>query len=204
MATTTPERNSSSESNAAKVTASPLARKGIPPSIGDDPISPRQRVQLGRRFRKERFQQYLEAKACATIRTNPVTINYLRATFPALRMQLNLRLKLIHRLRTRRSNRKRRAATRASNKKAKKAMYKVAKKLEIDSGPYNPYVLQKDRQLTTEEKRIHIDNDHFLNEPSTRPLQDARILKRELDTNYNVRIKVPLPPRPSTNPVYRV
>ena len=82
-------------------------------------------------------------------------------------------------------------------------MYKVAKRLKIDSGPFNPYVLQKDRQLTAEEKKIHLDDDHFLNDPSTRPQQDARILKRELDTNYILSNKVDLPPRSSTNPVYR-
>ena len=80
-------------------------------------------------------------------------------------------------------------------------MDRFVKKLQINSGPFNPYIEQKDRQLTTEEKRIHLDHDHFLNEPSTRPFQDARILKRELDTNY--RIKAQLPPRLSTNPVYR-
>ena len=64
--------------------------------------------------------------------------------------------------------RKRSAATQEHNKKAKKAKKKVAKKLQINSGPFNPYILQKDRQLTTEEKRIHLGDDHFLNEPSTR------------------------------------
>ena len=100
--------------------------------------------------------------------------------------------------------RKRSAATQEHNKKAKKAKKKVAKKLQIDSRPFNPYVLQKDRQLTTEEKRIHLGDDHFLNEPSTRPLQDARILKQELDTNYNIQIKVALPPRNLTIPMYHV
>ena len=106
-------------------------------------------------------------------------------------------------LRNRLSRRKRSAASRVRNKKAEKTMRRFAKRLKIDSGPFNPYVLQKDRQLTAEEKKIHLDDDHFLNDPSTRPQQDARILKRELDTNYILSNKVDLPPRPSTNPVYR-
>ena len=161
MATTTPERDTN-ESNTAKVTASAVARNGIPPTIGDNSISPMQKLHLTHQFRKARHQARLEAQACATIRTNPVTIKYLSAKFPALRMHLNPRLKLICSLRNCRSKRKQNAAKREHNKKAKKAMNKVAKKLKIDSGPFNPYVLQKDCQLTTEDKRIHLDNDHFL------------------------------------------
>lgn len=208
----------SCNSNVAKVTASPVARKGILPSIGNDPISPME----GRRITRH-YQARLKAKAYATICTNPFTKRYLKATLPALRRHLlqvrNLQQRVAGRVlrnaissamrnfRTRRTRRKRSAASRASrlrNKKAEKAMYKVAKMLKIDSGPFNPYVLQKDRQLTTEDKGIHLDNDHFLNDLSTRPQQDARILKRELDTNYILSIKAQLPPRSSTNPVYRV
>ena len=183
MATTTPVRNNSA-STSVNVTASPSARDGNTLATGEDTVSPVQRVQLARQFCPNRIQEYREAAACAMIRTNAVMIAYI--------MEVNRRCK-----------RKRSAATREHNKKAKKAKKKVAKKLHINSGPFNSYVLQKDRQLTTEEKRIHLGYDHFLNEPSPRPLQDARILKQELDTNYNVTIVVPLPPRNLTILMYR-
>ena len=217
MEPSTPIRNSNP--NVAKVTASPAARKGILPSLGNDSISPMQRRRLIHQSCRERYQAILETQARATIRTNPVAKRYLKATLPALRRHLlqvrNLQQRVargvignaiwqaISSLRNRESRRKRSAASRARNKKAEKAMRKFAKRLKIDSGPFNPYVLQKDRQLTAEEKKIHLDDDHFLNDPSTRPQQDARILKRELDTNYILSNKVDLPPRPSTNPVYR-
>ena len=184
MATTTPVWNNSALTS-VNVTASPSARNGITSATGEDTISPVQRVQLARQFCCNRIQEYREAAACAMIRTNAVMIAYI--------VEVNLQCK-----------RKRSTAIQEHNKKAKKAKKKVAKKLQIDSGPFNSYVAQKDRQLTTEEKRIHLGVNHFLNEPSPRPLQDARILKRELDTNYNVTIKVPLPPRNLTIPMYRV
>ena len=213
MEPSTPVRNSNP--NVAKVTASPAARKGILPSLGNDSISPMQRRRLVHQSRKERHQAILEAQARATIRINLATFRHLRPTRRHLFRLRNLQQRVacrvignaiwqaIRSIRNRQSRRKRSAASRARNKKAEKAMYKVAKKLKIDSGPFNPYVSQKDRQLTAEEKKIHLDDDHFLNDPSTRQNQDARILKRELDTNYILSNKVDLPPRPSTNPVYR-
>ena len=213
MEPSTPIRNSNP--NAAKVTASPAASKRILPSLGNDSISPMQRRILLHQSRREKYQAILEAKARATIRINLVTFRYLKPTRKHLLRVRNLRQKVARRvigsgmrpafrsLRNRLSRRKRSAASRVRNKKAEKAMRRFAKRLKIDSGPFNPYVLQKDRQLTAEEKKIHLDDDHFLNDPSTRPQQDARILKRELDTNYILSNKVDLPPRPSTNPVYR-
>ena len=161
------------ESVAANVTESAVARHGIPPTIGDDFNSPMRllRLDLTRQTREEK-----------KLRAALVLINALQVY-------------------TRRAKRKRKAAKREHNKKAKKATDRSVKQLQIDFGPFNPYIKQKDRQLTTEEKRIHLDHDHYLNDPSKRPFQDARIIKRELDTNS--RIKVPLPPRPTTNPVYR-
>ena len=41
---------------------------------------------------------------------------------------------------------------------------------------------------------IQLEDDHFLNNPSEQPFQDVRILKRELNTDYNAMIEVPLPP----------
>ena len=209
MEPSTPIRNSNP--NVAKVTASPAARKGIQSSPGNDSISPMQRCRLVQQSCRERHQAILEAQARATIRINRGTFRYLKPTRMHLYRVRNLRQRVARRvlgnavrsLRNRQSRRKRSAASRAHNKKAEKAMRKFAKRLKIDSGPFNPYVLQKDRQLTAEEKKIHLDEDHFLNDPSTRPQQDARILKRELDTNYILSNKVDLPPRPSTNPVYR-
>ena len=213
MAPSTPIRTSNS--NVAKVTASPAAREGILPSNGNDAISPMQRLRLTSQFRSTKYQATLEAQARATIRINLTTFRYLKPTRKHLYRVRNLKQRVARRvignaiwqaisnLRNRESRRKRSAASRARNKKAEKAMRKFAKRLKIDSGPFNPYVLQKDRQLTAEEKKIHLDEDHFLNDPSTRPQQDARILKRELDTNYILSNKVDLPPRPSTNPVYR-
>ena len=214
MEPSTPIRNSNP--NAAKVTASPAASKRILPLLGNDSISPMQRRILLHQSRREKYQAILEAKARATIRINLVTFRYLKPTRKHLLRVRNLRQKVARRvigsgmrpafrsLRNRLSRRKRSAASRVRNKKAEKAMRRFAKRLKIDSGPFNPYVLQKDRQLTAEEKKIHLDDDHFLNDPSTRPQQDARILKRELDTNYILSNKVDLPPRSSTNPVYSV
>ena len=213
MEPSTPVCNSNP--NVAKVTASPAASKGILPSLGNDSISPMQRRRLTHQFRRKKYQATLEAQARATIRINLGTFRYLRPTrmhlFCLRKLQQRVARRVIGNaiwqaissLRNRESRRKRSAASRARNKKAEKAMRKVAKRLKIDSGPFNPYVLQKDRQLTAEEKKIHLDDDHFLNDPSTRPQQDARILKRELDTNYILSNKADLPPRPSTNPVYR-
>ena len=173
------------------------------------------RRRLVQQSRRERHQAILEAQARATIRINRGTFRLLKPTRMHRYRVRNLKQRVARRvignaiwqaissLRNRESRRKRSAASRAHNKKAEKAMRKFAKRLKIDSGPFNPYVLQKDRQLTAEEKKIHLDEDHFLNDPSTRPQQDARILKRELDTNYILSNKVELPPRPSTNPVYR-
>ena len=203
-----------SNSNVAKVTASPAAREGILQSNGND-VSPMQSIRLTRQFRSIKYQATLEAQARAAIRINLGTFRHLRPTRKHLYRVRNLKQRVARRvigsgmrpafrsLRNRLSRRKRSAASRVRNKKAEKAMRRFAKRLKIDSGPFNPYVLQKDRQLTAEEKKIHLDEDHFLNDPSTRPQQDARILKRELDTNYILSNKVDLPPRPSTNPVYR-
>ena len=205
MATTTAERNINE--SVTTVTASPVARNGILQTLGDDSNSPTRRLRLilKRQTRKEtklaEYQACLEDQAYATLRINPFMLKFLSKKFPAHRIRLTPRLSSILLVHTRRSKRKSKAAKREHNKKAKKAMDRFVKKLQINSGPFNPYIEQKDRQLTTEKKRIHLDHDHFLNEPSTRPFQDARILKRELDTNY--RIKAQLPPRLSTNPVYR-
>ena len=125
-----------SNSNVAKVTASPAARKGILPSIGNDPISP----MKGRRITRQ-YQARLKAKAYAMICTNPFTKRYLKATLPALRRHLlqvrNLQQRVAGRVLrnaissamrnflTRRTRRKRSAASRASrlrNKKAEKAI----------------------------------------------------------------------------------
>lgn len=51
---------------------------------------------------------------------------------------------------------------------------------------------------------IQLEDDHFLNNPSEQPFQDARILKRELNTDYNAMIEVPLPPQNLIIPKYRV
>ena len=189
MAPSTPIRNSNP--NVAKVTASPAANKGIQSSPGNDSISPMQRRRLVQQSCRERHQAILEAQARATIRINLGTFRHLRPTrmhlFRLRKLQQRVARRVIGNaiwqaisiLRNRESRRKRSAASRARNKKAEKAMRKFAKRLKIDSGPFNPYVLQKDRQLTAEEKKIHLDEDHFLNDPSTRPQQDARILKRD-------------------------
>ena len=206
MATTTPERNIN-ESVAANVSESAVARHGIPPTIGDDFNSPmrRLRLDLTRQTREEKklaeYYAWLEKLAYAMLRINPFWLKILIKKLPARSTSLNPRLSNALQVYTRRSKRKSKNAKREHNKKAKKATDRSVKQLQIDFGPFNPYIKQKDRQLTTEEKRIHLDHDHYLNEPSKRPFQDACIIKRELDTNS--RIKVPLPPRPTTNPVYR-
>lgn len=207
MATTTPERTIN-ESEAAKVTASAVARNRSLRSFGEDSNSParRRRLDLTRQTRAEKkleaYHEWLEKQAYAKLRTNLSWLKILVKKLPARRASLNHRLSNALQVYTRRSERKSKAAKREHNKRAQKATDRAVKKLRINSGPFNHYIERKDRQLTAEEKKIHLDHDHFLNEPSTRPFQDARIIKRELDSNS--RIKAPLPPRPSSNPVYRV
>ena len=207
MATTTPERTIN-ESDAANVTASAVARSRSLRTFGDDSNSParRRRFDLTRQTRAEKkleaYHAWLEKQAYAKLRTNLSWLEILIKKLPARRTSLNKRLSNAIQVYTRRSKRKSKADKREHNKRAKKATDRVVQKLQINSRPFNHYIEQKDRQLTTEEKRIYLDHDHYLNEPSTRPFQDARIIKRELDSNS--RIKAPLPPRPSSNPVYRV
>ena len=82
-------------------------------------------------------------------------------------------------------------------------MERERKRLQIDSGAFNAKAWRKRRKVTTEEKSLQLDHDHFLLNPSQRPLQGERILKREQISVFYYMIEVPLPPRTVPFVMYR-
>ena len=96
MAPSTPIRTSNS--NVAKVTASPAAPEGILPSNGNDAISPMQRLRLTSQFRSTKYQATLEAQARATIRINLTTFRYLKPTRKHLYRVRNLKQRVARRV----------------------------------------------------------------------------------------------------------
>ena len=98
---------------------------------------------------------------------------------------------------------KRRAATR-KRRQNQERVEKLRRQLQINSGSFNTRAMQKRRKLTTEEKSLQLDYDHFLNNPSQRTLQDERILKREQINDFYSMIEVPLQPQTLPFVIYRV
>ena len=94
MATTTPERTIN-ESEAAKVTASAVARNRSLRSFGEDSNSParRRRLDLTRQTRAEKkleaYHEWLEKQAYAKLRTNLSWLKILVKKLPARRASLN-------------------------------------------------------------------------------------------------------------------
>ena len=92
---------------------------------------------------------------------------------------------------------------RAQHKKIVKArVERERKRLQIDSGDFNAKAWQNSRRVTTKEKTLQLDQDHFLLSPSQRPLQGERILKREQISDFYFMIDLPLTPRTTSTAVH--
>jgi hypothetical protein len=74
--------------------------------------------------------------------------------------------------------------------------------LQIDSGDFNAKAWRNSRRVTTEEKTLQLDQDHFLLSPSQRPLQGERILKREQISDFYFMIDLPLTPSTTSTAVH--
>ena len=100
---------------------------------------------------------FLRRTKCKIAQRNKITAAAARAATLNLRQRKNAQLKKI----------------------AKARVERERKRLQIDSGAFNAKAWRKRRKVTTEEKSLQLDHDHFLLNPSQQPLQGERILKRE-------------------------
>jgi len=84
----------------------------------------------------------------------------------------------------------------AQRKKIAKArVERERQRLQINSRAFNTKAWWKRRKVTTKEKSLQLDHDHFLLNPSQPPLKGERILKWEQISVFYFMIEVPLPPR---------
>ena len=89
--------------------------------------------------------------------------------------------------------RRRKSAQR--KKIAKARVEREHKRLQMDSRAFNAKAWRKRRKVTTKQKSLQLDHDHFLLHPSQQPLQGEHILRREQISVFYYMIEIPLPPR---------